>query len=84
MRADKSVEKVTKDIEELDNAVCYACGQELQEDKKTEIAKAEPSQTQEMNKNIKFCVNNHRSYDTKTNLAGESTVSHFVFVFREP
>ena len=37
MRADKSVEKVTKDIEELDNAVCYACGQELQEDKKTEI-----------------------------------------------
>ena len=37
MRADKSVEKVTKDIEELDNAVCYACGQELQQDKKTEI-----------------------------------------------
>jgi len=37
MRADKSVEKVTKDIEELDNAICYACGQELQEDKKTEI-----------------------------------------------
>ena len=37
LRADKSVDKVTKDIEELDNAVCYACGQELQEDKKTEI-----------------------------------------------
>ena len=37
MRADKSVEKVTKDIEELDNAVCYACGQELQEDKVKEI-----------------------------------------------
>ena len=37
MRADKSVEKVTKDIEELDNAVCYACGQELQEDKIKEI-----------------------------------------------
>ena len=37
MRANKSVEKVSKDIEELDNAVCYACGQELQEDKKKEI-----------------------------------------------
>ena len=37
LRADKSVDKVTKDISELDNAVCYACGQELQEDKKTEI-----------------------------------------------
>ena len=37
MRANKSVDKVTKDIEELDNAVCYACGQELQEDKKKEI-----------------------------------------------
>ena len=37
MRANKSVDKVTKDIEELDNAVCYACGQELQEEKKKEI-----------------------------------------------
>jgi DNA repair exonuclease SbcCD ATPase subunit len=37
LRADKSVDKVTKDIEELDNAVCYACGQELHEDKKKEI-----------------------------------------------
>ena len=37
MRANKSVEKVSKDIEELDNAVCYACGQELHEDKKKEI-----------------------------------------------
>ena len=37
LRADKSVDKVTKDISELDNAVCYACGQELQEDKVKEI-----------------------------------------------
>ena len=37
MRANKSVDKVTKDIEELDNAVCYACGQELKEEKKKEI-----------------------------------------------
>ncbi len=37
LRADKSVDAVTKDISELDNAVCYACGQELQEDKVKEI-----------------------------------------------
>lgn len=36
-RADKSVQKVEKDIAELEDAVCYACGQELHEDKKAEI-----------------------------------------------
>jgi len=37
-RADKSVEKVNKDIADLEDAVCYTCGQELHVDKKTEIA----------------------------------------------
>jgi DNA repair exonuclease SbcCD ATPase subunit len=37
MRADSSVKKVEKDIKELDEAVCYACGQSLHEDKKAEI-----------------------------------------------
>ena len=36
-RADKSVEKVKKDISELEDAVCYTCGQELHADKKEEI-----------------------------------------------
>jgi DNA repair exonuclease SbcCD ATPase subunit len=36
-RALASVEKIAKDIEELDNAMCYACGQALHEDKKLEI-----------------------------------------------
>jgi len=36
-RADKSVKKVTKDITELDDAICYTCGQELHETKKAEI-----------------------------------------------
>jgi len=38
VRADKSVEKVKKDITELEDAVCYTCGQELHADKKVEIA----------------------------------------------
>ena len=37
-RADKSVEKVVKDIAELEDATCYTCGQELHADKKAEIA----------------------------------------------
>lgn len=37
LRADKTVEKISKDIEDLNDAVCYACGQELHEDKKLEI-----------------------------------------------
>ncbi len=37
LRATKSVDKVEKDIANLQDAVCYACGQELHEDKKQEI-----------------------------------------------
>lgn len=36
-RAEKSVSKVNKDIEDLADATCYACGQELHADKKQEI-----------------------------------------------
>jgi DNA repair exonuclease SbcCD ATPase subunit len=37
LRADRSVEKAEKDIKELDDALCYACGQTLHADKKAEI-----------------------------------------------
>ena len=37
IRADKSVKKAEKEIIELDEAICYTCGQELHEDKKAEI-----------------------------------------------
>ena len=37
LRADKSVEKIEKDIENLDDATCYTCGQTLHDDKKQEI-----------------------------------------------
>jgi DNA repair exonuclease SbcCD ATPase subunit len=36
-RADSSVQKVQKDIKELDDAMCYACGQALHDNKKQEI-----------------------------------------------
>ena len=36
-RADSSVQKVQKDIRELDDAMCYACGQALHDNKKQEI-----------------------------------------------
>ena len=37
LRATKSVEKIEKDVNELDSAMCYTCGQELHADKKAEI-----------------------------------------------
>jgi DNA repair exonuclease SbcCD ATPase subunit len=37
-RADKSVEKAQKDILEIEDAMCYTCGQELHADKKAEIS----------------------------------------------
>lgn len=36
-RAEKTKEKVEKDIDDLEDATCYACGQELHADKKQEI-----------------------------------------------
>jgi len=36
-RADKTVDKVKKDIEELETAICYACNQSLHSDKKQEM-----------------------------------------------
>jgi DNA repair exonuclease SbcCD ATPase subunit len=37
-RADKSADKLTKDIADLEDAKCYTCGQDLHADKKAEIA----------------------------------------------
>jgi len=37
MRATKGVDKAEKDIKDLDDAICYTCGQELHADKKAEI-----------------------------------------------
>jgi len=37
MRATKGVDKAEKDIKELDDAICYTCGQTLHADKKAEI-----------------------------------------------
>ena len=37
LRASSSVEKAKKDIENLDDATCYTCGQPLHDDKKEEI-----------------------------------------------
>ena len=37
VRADKSVEKASKDIADLDSATCYTCGQALHDDKKEEL-----------------------------------------------
>ena len=50
-RAEKSVEKLKKDIADLEDATCYACGQTLQEDKKAEI---EETKTKELDDSLQY------------------------------
>jgi len=38
MRATKSVDKAAQDVKDLDDAICYTCGQALHADKKEEIS----------------------------------------------
>jgi len=40
LRSEKDVAKIKKEIEELDDAICYTCGQSLHEHKKQEILTA--------------------------------------------
>jgi DNA repair exonuclease SbcCD ATPase subunit len=47
VRATKSVEKTEKDIAELEDAVCYTCGQELHADKKAEISERKSKELQD-------------------------------------
>jgi DNA repair exonuclease SbcCD ATPase subunit len=51
LRATKSVEKAEKDIGNLEDAMCYTCGQALHEDKKAEI---ESRKTKELNDAIAY------------------------------
>lgn len=54
-RSEKSIKKINTEISELDNAMCYACGQELHESKKQEILskkKKELDETSEYAKDI--------------------------------
>ena len=50
-RANKSVEKLKKDIADLEDATCYACGQTLHEDKKAEI---EETKTKELDDSLQY------------------------------
>jgi len=50
-RATKSIEKTKKDIEQLDDAECYTCGQKLHDDKRTEI---EERKKKELSDNEKY------------------------------
>jgi DNA repair exonuclease SbcCD ATPase subunit len=46
-RADRAVEKLVKDIAELEDATCYTCGQALHEDKKAEIAETKSKELED-------------------------------------
>lgn len=46
-RADRAVEKLVKDIADLEDATCYTCGQALHEDKKAEIAETKSKELED-------------------------------------
>ena len=48
-RAEKSVSKLSKDLEDLDTATCYTCGQQLHEDKKQEILSSKTKELDDAN-----------------------------------
>lgn len=48
-RAATSVKKIMKDLEEIDEALCYACGQKLHDDKKTEILNKKNKELEDSN-----------------------------------
>jgi DNA repair exonuclease SbcCD ATPase subunit len=47
LQADKRVKKIEKDVLDLEDAMCYTCGQELHADKKQEILSAKASELEE-------------------------------------
>jgi DNA repair exonuclease SbcCD ATPase subunit len=50
-RAQKTVDKIEKDIQDLEDAVCYACDQPLHDDKKQEIL---AKKTEELDESAKY------------------------------
>ena len=50
-RAQKTVDKIEKDIQDLEDAVCYACDQPLHDDKKQEIL---AKKTKELDESAKY------------------------------
>ena len=65
MRATKTVDKAEKDIEELVDAICYTCGQELHADKKAEIEK---KKTKELNDALAYQTEVADKLETTMNL----------------
>jgi len=47
LQADKRVKKIEKDVLDLEDAVCYTCGQSLHEDKKQEVLSQKATELEE-------------------------------------
>jgi len=81
-RSKKSVEKIQKDISDLEDAVCYACNQPLHEDKKQEILDKKSQELADSKKylqeitdnlnNTKIAIENIGDIDAKPTVFYES------------
>ena len=80
-RAQKTVDKIEKDIQDLEDAVCYACDQPLHDDKKQEIL---AKKTEELNESAKYLQEIIETLDkTQKNIADIGELASKPKVFYE-
>lgn len=78
-RAQKSVDKILKDITDLEDAVCYACDQPLHEDKKLEILAAKTKELEESQSYLQEVTEKFKITQEKINSIGELDAKPTVF-----
>jgi len=78
-RSKKSVEKIQKDISDLEDAVCYACNQPLHEDKKQEILDKKSQELADSEKYLQEITDNLNNTKTAIENIGDIDVKPTVF-----
>jgi len=78
-RSKKSVEKIQKDISDLEDAVCYACNQPLHEDKKQEILDKKSQELADSKKYLQEITDNLNNTKTAIENIGDIDVKPTVF-----
>jgi DNA repair exonuclease SbcCD ATPase subunit len=80
-RAQKTVDKIEKDIQDLEDAVCYACDQPLHDDKKQEIL---AKKTKELDESAKYLQEIAETLDkTQKSIADIGDLASKPIVFYE-
>ena len=71
MQSDKTLKKIQKDITDLDNALCYTCGQALHDHKKTEILERKQKELADIEKYLSEVGNKIETVSNSLSELGE-------------